>query len=568
VLNGTTITFTPANNYTGPAGFTYSISDGRGGTASASVGLTVNPVVNQPPVANADSGFSTTQNTPLQITAASLLANDTDPNGDPLTVTGVSAGSNGTAVLNGTTITFTPANNYTGSAGFTYSIADGRGGTAQANVALTVTAPATGVGLFAANATPATITENDPNPVELGMKFTVAANGTINGIRFYKGPQNTGTHTGSLWTSTGTLLGSLTFGNETASGWQTATFTTPISVTAGTTYVVGYHTNGFYSSSGNYFATTQTNGAITAPSSASSGGNGVYTYGAGSNFPTSTYNAANYWVDVLYQQGAQAPNQPPVANNDSGLNAVRNTPLQIAASVLLANDTDPNGDPLTVTGVSAASNGSVALNGQTITFTPANDFTGNAGFTYAIADGRGGTASANVALTVTAQPAGVSLFAANAVPATITENDSSPVELGMKFTASQNGTISGIRFYKGPQNTGTHTGTLWTATGTQLGTVTFTNETASGWQQQNFATPINITAGTTYVVSYHTNGFYSADSGYFNTTRTNGPLTAPSSSSSGGNGVYAYGSAAAFPTSTYNSSNYWVDVVFNGQLAA
>jgi hypothetical protein len=138
----------------------------------------------------------------------------------------------------------------------------------------------------------------------------------------------------------------------------------------------------------------------------------------------------------------------------------------------------------------------------------------------------------------------------------------------MKFTASTNGAITGIRFYKGPQNTGTHTGTLWTSTGTQLGTLTFSNETASGWQTASFATPIQVTAGTTYVVGYHSNGFYSADNNYFTSAVTNGPLTAPSSSASGGNGVYAYGSASAFPTSSFNASNYWVDVIFNGQLAA
>src|SRR5207248_5778243 len=126
-----------------------------------------------------------------------------------------------------TTITFTPATGYVGSPGFPYPISDGRGGTASANVALTVTAPPTGVSLFAANATPTTVTVNDSKAVELGMKFTSSTNGTVTGLRFYKGPQNTGTHTGSLWTSTGTLLGSLTFTNETASGWQSATFATP-----------------------------------------------------------------------------------------------------------------------------------------------------------------------------------------------------------------------------------------------------------------------------------------------------------------------------------------------------
>jgi hypothetical protein len=92
----------------------------------------------------------------------------------------------------------------------------------------------------------------------------------------------------------------------------------------------------------------------------------------------------------------------------------------------------------------------------------------------------------------------------------------SPVELGVKFTANVNGTISGIRFYKSSANTGTHVGNLWTSTGTLLATAIFSNETASGWQQVNFPTPVAITANTTYVASYHTSvGHYSADQTFF-----------------------------------------------------
>ena len=76
-------------------------------------------------------------------------------------------------------------------------------------------------------------------------------------------------------------------------------------------------------------------------------------------------------------------------------------------------------------------------------------------------------------------------------------------ELGVKFRADLNGYITGIRFYKYPGNTGTHTGSLWKTDGTRLGQVTFSNETASGWQEAHFATPIPITANTTYIASYY-----------------------------------------------------------------
>ena len=215
--------------------------------------------------------------------------------------------------------------------------------------------------------------------------------------------------------------------------------------------------------------------------------------------------------------------------------------------------------------MSNPSNGTVTYNAstQTVSFVPTSNYIGPASFTYTITDGQN-SASANVALTV--NPA--SLFGQAETPSIVTVNDPSPVELGVKFQASTNGSITGIEFYKGPQNTGTHVADLWTATGTLLATATFTNETASGWQEVDFSNPVAITAGTTYVASYHTNGNYSADPNLFATALTNGPLTAPSSSSSGGNGVYAYGSSSLFPTNSFNSTSYGVDVLFKPQLAS
>jgi probable HAF family extracellular repeat protein len=157
-----------------------------------------------------------------------------------------------------------------------------------------------------------------------------------------------------------------------------------------------------------------------------------------------------------------------------------------------------------------------------------------------------------------------SLFDASDTPVTLTEKDPTAVELGVKFRSSADGTITAIRFYKGPQNTGTHMGNLWSASGTLLATAAFTDESASGWQQVNLSSPISIRANTIYVVSYHTNqGFYSVNDDYFVSPHASGLLTAPATDGTGGNGVYAYGSTSAFPTETYLSSNYWVDVVFN-----
>jgi hypothetical protein len=154
------------------------------------------------------------------------------------------------------------------------------------------------------------------------------------------------------------------------------------------------------------------------------------------------------------------------------------------------------------------------------------------------------------------------IWSPSATPAQIA-NDASAVELGMRFRSETNGRITGVRFYKGAANTGTHTGSLWSNTGTLLATVTFSGETASGWQQMNFSTPVAITANTTYVISYHTNtGNYAVNGGFFTAGGVdNPPLHALADGVDGLNGVYLYG-AGGFPTQSYNTSNYWVDVVF------
>ncbi|WP_255433575.1 N,N-dimethylformamidase beta subunit family domain-containing protein [Tessaracoccus sp. MC1865] len=141
------------------------------------------------------------------------------------------------------------------------------------------------------------------------------------------------------------------------------------------------------------------------------------------------------------------------------------------------------------------------------------------------------------------------------------ENDAAATELGMKFRSDIDGYITGLRFYKTTGNTGTHVGTLWTSAGVPLATVTFAGETATGWQQAYFDNPVPITANTTYVASYHApNGNY-ATGVPFTTAISSAPLTALADGTDGANGVYLYG-PGGFPTQTFGSSNYLVDVWF------
>ncbi len=111
----------------------------------------------------------------------------------------------------------------------------------------------------------------------------------------------------------------------------------------------------------------------------------------------------------------------------------------------------------------------------------------------------------------------------------------------MKFRTDSDGFVTGVRFFKGgPTNSGTHLGRLWTSTGTLLASATFVGETSSGWQQVEFAHPVAVTAGDTYVASYYApNGGYSyTGPNYFVTAWTRGPLTALADGTDGGNGVF------------------------------
>jgi len=174
------------------------------------------------------------------------------------------------------------------------------------------------------------------------------------------------------------------------------------------------------------------------------------------------------------------------------------------------------------------------------------------------------TPSAGNTVTVAAHDCPCDGWNSTATPVEVDSGDGGSIEVGVKFRADYSGFITGIRFYKSSANTGTHIGNLWTTSGTLLASATFSNESASGWQQVSFGTPVAITANTVYVASYFApNGHYSADANFFAFQGLdNPPIHLLQNGVSGGDGVYNYGSASLFPSSTYNSTNYWVDVVY------
>jgi hypothetical protein len=155
----------------------------------------------------------------------------------------------------------------------------------------------------------------------------------------------------------------------------------------------------------------------------------------------------------------------------------------------------------------------------------------------------------------------ISIFA-NAVPNNPID-DGLAVTLGVKFWSSQSGTISGIRFYRAAASSRGYVVKLYTAGGTLLGSVALTHESGPvpGWQVANFASPIPISANATYIAAYYSPvGRGAWDPHGLSNGKTNGPLTAPANSAVGGNGVYNYKNV--FPSSNYEASNYYVDVMF------
>jgi Domain of unknown function (DUF4082)/Bacterial Ig-like domain len=432
--------------------------------------------------------------------------------------------------------------------------------------------------------------------VELGLKFRSDSNGNITGVRFYKGgATNGGTHVGHLWTSSGTLLGTVNFANETTSGWQQALFQTPVSITANTTYIVSYFApQGHYASDGNYFASSGVdNGPLHALSNGSAGGNGVYLYGATGGFPNNSFASSNYWVDVVFTTAPSGPDTtPPTVTSFSPAAGATNVNVDANVTVTFSEAMDATSVGGATVELRDPSN---ALVSSTVGYDAAS-FTAtlnptaslSAGTTYTarvrggsvdprVKDVAGNALAADVTWTFTTAAAAppptcpCSVWPSSATPSNPLDSDASAVELGLKFRSDNDGLITGVRFYKGgTTNGGTHVGHLWTSSGTLLGTVNFANETTSGWQQALFQAPISITANTTYVVSYFApQGHYSGDNSYFASSGVdNGPLHALSNGSAGGNGVYIYGATGGFPTNSFASSNYWVDVVFNNSSPA
>ncbi|GAB3443519.1 hypothetical protein GCM10027517_22100 [Phycicoccus ginsengisoli] len=484
--------------------------------------------------------------------------------GTPVVVSGSPPATSATVsgLTNGTAYTFTVS--------ATNSV--GTGPASAASAAVTPSAPSCSpCSIWSVSSAPVTASVSDPSSVELGVKFKADVSGSVTGIRFYKGSGNTGTHVGSLWTSSGTKLASATFSGESATGWQTVTFASPVAVTAGTVYVASYFAPaGGYAADNGGLSAGVDNGVLHALADGVSGGNGVYAYGSSSTFPSNSYQGTNYWVDVVFRTVAAtapgAPNGVTASAGNASATVTWTAPSDGGATITSYMVTpwagSTAGTPVTVTGSPAPTRATVSglTNGTAYTFTVMA--------TNSVGTGPASAPSAAVTPVATTSCTSCTIWPSTAVPANPSDSDTSSIEVGVRFSSDVDGTVTGIRFYKGTGNTGTHVGSLWSTTGTKLASATFVSESASGWQQANFASPVAVTAGTVYVASYLApSGGYAADGGTLASAVDSPPLHALKDGSSGANGLYTYASTSTFPTNTFNSTNYWVDVVFSNAAA-
>ena len=408
-----TLTYTPDADYSGTDSFTYTVSDGNGGTDTATVTVTVNPV-NDAPTATGDA-VATSEDTAVTF---AVLPNDSDVDGDSLSVSSVTQGSNGTVAVNGDgTLTYTPDADYSGTDSFTYTISDGNGGTDTATVNVTVDAvndapAATGDAVATSEDTAVTfaVLANDSD-VDGDALSVISVSGGANGTVIRNG-DGTLTYTpdsdfngtdsftymvsdGNGGTDTGTVTVTVNPLNDAPTATADAVAT---SEDTAVTFAVTGNDSDVEGDSLSVSAVTQgSNGTVAI------NGDGTLTYTpdadySGTDSFTYTVSDGNGGTDTATVTVTVNPvNDAPTASGDTVATA-EDTAVTFA---VLANDSDVDGDALSVISVSGGANGTVIRNGDgTLTYTPDSDFNGTDSFTYMVSDGNGGTDTGTVTVTV------------------------------------------------------------------------------------------------------------------------------------------------------------------------
>ncbi|KIC12156.1 hypothetical protein RA19_02600 [Leisingera sp. ANG-M1] len=425
-----TVTYVPDADFFGSDSFTYEVSDGEL-TSAATITVTVQPVQDAP-VAVTDSA-ATAEDTAVVINVA---ANDSDPDGQALTVTAVTGAANGQAQFSGGQITYTPDADFNGSEQITYTVSDGNGGTATATVQITVTpvndAPVvvndTSSAVQSATQTLAplandsdvdgpqlSITELNGTALQPGQFVSLASGALVflNGdgsVSFFPGGNydhlaldETAVETVSYTVSDGaggTSTGSIQF---TVTGINDAPVITPDTATteedtALTVNVLGNAQD----AEGN--ALSLTGVAYPANGTVSFSADGTITYTPNPDF--SGVEQITYSVgDALgaVNTGTLTVTVTPVNDLPQAVDDTASTSEDTAVTIdVLANDSDVETANLLITGTGQGANGTVEIVNGRLVYTPNADFNGTDTFTYTVSDGQGGTAQAAVTVAVAA----------------------------------------------------------------------------------------------------------------------------------------------------------------------
>lgn len=410
--------YTPQANFQGSDSFSYAVADPFGRSDSTSVSIVVNSV-NDLPIAVNDSAV-TNINTPVSIR---VLDNDSDVDGDNLSITTASA-NNGTTVISSDTITYTPNQGFSGSDSLDYTISDGAGGSASAQVSIAINNnlnPPVAVddsytivedaALDSSSEEHPTLLANDSDPdgdalnVEL-TPVTFPVNGTVvlqdNGHFVYNPDSN--------FTGSDSFVYQI---NDNNGGTDTATATitiTPVNdaptavddaytLSENGTLVMAVLDNDFDVDGDNITITdaAANNGVVVVldgtslqyQATAGFSGTDFIEYNISDNKGGTAF--ANVTVTI------SGVNDNPVAVDDVATTA-EDTSIQIN---VLANDTDADGDNLEITAATSTNGSHQVNNDNTLTFTPTENFHGNATINYTVSDGNGGSDNAIVSITIT-----------------------------------------------------------------------------------------------------------------------------------------------------------------------
>jgi len=359
---------------------TITVNDGTSNSNVATTTIAVS-AVNDAPVAANDGPFTLDEDTQLVLTPAALLFNDNDPDGDPINLISVQGAVGGTVIINGGgDVVFTPTPETSGPASFTYTIEDTSGVQSTATVSLTILpindAPTLDADTGTAGAGYATAyTEGG---VGLPIVDASVLIGDIDDTQIESATITlTNGFAGDIL-ETGTLPGGITANIVPPAGLVVnGTITVTLSGSASLAdYQTALQAITYRSSSQNIDTTARSLSVVVNDGSDNS-------------------NTATTTIAIT------AVNDAPVAANDGPFTIDEDTPLTLSTASLLFNDSDPEGDTLTVISVQGAINGTVTLVSGTITFTPTPDYNGPASFTYTIDDGNGETDTGTVNINVT-----------------------------------------------------------------------------------------------------------------------------------------------------------------------